>query len=64
LSTRRRTNLAAAAVVLALAASACTEEQSKEIGRIPKNTVDKAKSDIEKAMQQGQGSDRLKEDRQ
>jgi hypothetical protein len=48
-------------VVLALAASACTEEQSKEIGRIPKKTLDKANSDVEKAMQQGQGSDRLKD---
>lgn len=63
MSTRRRIELAAA-LVLALAASACSEEQSQEIGRIPKKTVDKAKSDIEKAMQQGQGSDRLKEDRQ
>jgi hypothetical protein len=63
LSTRRRTDLAAV-IVLALAASACTEEQSKEIGRIPKKTIDKAKSDIDKAMQQGQSPERLKEDRQ
>jgi hypothetical protein len=44
--------------------AACTPEQSQEVGRIPKKTVDKAKSDIEKAMRQGQGSERLKEDRQ
>ena len=62
MSTRRRIELAAA-LVLALAASACTEEQSKEIGRMPKKKLDKAKSDIERAMQQGQDSDRLKEDR-
>jgi hypothetical protein len=62
LSTLRKIRLAA--VLVAALAAACTEEQSKEIGRIPKKTVDKATSDIEKAMQQGQGSDRLKEDRQ
>jgi hypothetical protein len=59
LSTRRRIELALAA---ALILAACTPEQSQEVGRIPKKTVDKAKSGIEKAMQQGQGSERLKED--
>jgi hypothetical protein len=59
LSILRRTSLAAA-VLLALAA--CTPEQSKEVGRIPKKTVDKTTADINKAMQQGQGSERLKED--
>jgi hypothetical protein len=58
LSILRRTSLAAA-VLLALAA--CTPEQSKEVGRIPKKTVDKAAVDVNKAMQQGQGSERLKE---
>ena len=61
MSILRRTSLALGAA-LALALAGCSEEQSKEIGRIPKKTVDKAKSDIEKAMQQGQGSERLKED--
>jgi hypothetical protein len=60
LSILRRTSLALAA---ALALSACTEEQSKSVGQIPKKTVDKAAADINKAMQQGQGSERLKEDR-
>jgi hypothetical protein len=60
LSTLRRIELVAV-VVLALAASACTDEQSKEIGRMPKKTLDKAKRDVEKAMQQGQGSERLKD---
>jgi type IV pilus biogenesis protein CpaD/CtpE len=59
LSTLRRTSLALA---VALALAACTEEQSKSVGQIPKKTVDKATADINKAMQQGQGSERLKED--
>ena len=59
MSTLRRTSLAAA---LLLALAACSPEQSKEIGRIPKKTVDKAAADINKAMQQGQGSERLKEE--
>jgi hypothetical protein len=59
LSTLRRTSLALA---VALALAACTEEQSKSVGQIPKKTVDKATADVNKAMQQGQGSERLKED--
>ena len=59
MSTLRKTSLALAA---ALALAACTEEQSKSVGQIPKKTVDKAAADIQKAMQQGQGSERLKED--
>jgi hypothetical protein len=47
-------------VVLFLAA--CTEEQSKAIGQQPKKTVDRVTTDVNKAMQQGQGSERLKED--
>ena len=58
MSTLRRTSLALA---VALALAACTEEQSKGVGQIPKKTVDKAAADINKAMQQGQGSERLKE---
>jgi hypothetical protein len=42
--------------------AACTPEQPKEVGRIPKQTVDKAAADINKAMRQGQGSERLKEE--
>jgi hypothetical protein len=52
LSTRRRTELLAA-VALVLALSACSEEQSKEIGRIPKKTVDKAAADVDRALRQG-----------
>jgi hypothetical protein len=59
LSTRRRTSLA---LLAALALAACTEEQSKAVGQIPKKTVDKAAADVGKSMQQGQGSERLKED--
>jgi hypothetical protein len=59
LSTLRRTSLALAA---ALALAACSEEQSKSVGQVPKKTLDKTSADINKAMQQGQGSERLKED--
>jgi len=41
---------------------ACTEEQSKAIGQQPKKTIDRVTTDVNKAMQQGQGSDRLKEE--
>jgi hypothetical protein len=61
LSILRRTSLALAAL---FALAACTPEQSKEVGRIPKKTVDKTSADVQKAMQQGQGSERLKEDQQ
>ena len=44
-----------------LAAAACTPEQSQEIGRMPKKTVDKSAADVQKAMEQGQGSERLKD---
>ena len=47
--------------LLVLAVAACSPEQSKAIGQQPKKTVDKVTTDINKAMQQGQGSDRLKE---
>jgi hypothetical protein len=58
LSTLPRTSLA----VFLLALAACTPEQSKEIGNAPKKTVDRVTTDIGKAMQGGQDSDRLKED--
>ena len=62
MSTRLRTSLLAG-VALALALTACSEEQSKEIGRTPKKTMDKAADDVQKAMQQG--ADRLrKEDKE
>ena len=61
MSILRRTSLALAA---ALALAACTEEQSRSVGQIPKKTVDKAAAGINKAMQQGQDSERLKEDQQ
>jgi ABC-type uncharacterized transport system auxiliary subunit len=60
LSTLRRTSFALA-LALAAALAACTPEQSKEVGRIPKKTVDKAAADVQKSMQQGQGSERLKD---
>jgi hypothetical protein len=47
-------------MALALAAASCTDEQSREVGRIPKKTIDRTTADIEKAMKQG--AERLKED--
>ena len=49
-------------ILLAVTLSACTPEQSKEMGNAPKKAVDRVTTDVGKAMQQGQGSDRLKED--
>ena len=43
-----------------LALSACSEEQSKEIGRMPKKTIDKTAADVDQAMKRG--AERLKED--
>jgi hypothetical protein len=49
-------------ISLVLFLVACSPEQSKEIGNQPKKTIDRATTDINKAMQQGQGSERLKEE--
>jgi hypothetical protein len=51
------------AFLLMAALSGCTPEQSTAIGNAPKKTVDKVTTDVNKAMQQqGQDSERLKED--
>ena len=49
-------------ISLVLLLAACTEDQSKAIGNIPKKTIDKTTVDVNQAMQQGQGSERLKEE--
>ncbi|HKU47644.1 MAG TPA: hypothetical protein VJQ58_12230 [Burkholderiales bacterium] len=41
--------------------AACSPEQSKNIGAQPKKTIDSVSSKVGNAMQQGQGSERLKE---
>ena len=41
--------------------AACTPEQSKDIGSQPKKTVDSASNRIGELMQQGQGSERMKD---
>ena len=51
-------------IVLALAAGACGDktpesERAREIGKAPKQTVDRVTTDVNKALQQG--SDRTKE---
>ena len=38
----------------------CTEDQSKAIGQQPKKTIDRADTNLNKAMQQG--SDRMKDE--
>jgi hypothetical protein len=40
----------------------CSPEQSKNIGQQPKKTVDGVSSKVGDLMQQGQGSERLKEE--
>ena len=40
----------------------CSPEQSKNIGQQPKKTVDSVSSKVGDLMQQGQGSERLKEE--
>ncbi|MGH8724188.1 MAG: hypothetical protein ACREU1_04970 [Burkholderiales bacterium] len=47
-------------MILSLVLVACTEDQSKAIGQQPKKVIDRATSDVNKAMQQG--SERLKEE--
>jgi hypothetical protein len=51
-------------LVFAIALSACSKEQSQSIGQQPKKTVDRVTSDVGRAMQQGQGSERLNENPQ
>jgi hypothetical protein len=40
----------------------CSPEQSKNIGQQPKKTVDGVSAKVGDLMQQGQGSERLKEE--
>jgi hypothetical protein len=41
--------------------AACSPEQSKNVGNQPKATVDSVSKKMSHSMQQGQGSERLKE---
>jgi len=51
------------AIILVLLVAACTPEQSKNIGNQPKKTVDSVSGKVNDLMkQQGQDSERLKED--
>ena len=49
-------------ISLVVLLAACTEDQSKAIGNIPKKTIDKVTVDLNKAVEQG--SERLKEEEQ
>ena len=65
MSTRLRTNLFIAAVFLAACGDKVPEsEAAKRLGQQPKQTIDRVTTNVGKAMQQGQGSERLKEDEQ
>ena len=55
MSTRRRTEL----LILAAALAACTPEQSRDAGNVPKQTVDKVGTDLNRNLQQG--ADRARE---
>jgi PBP1b-binding outer membrane lipoprotein LpoB len=46
---------------LALMIAGCSPEQSRNIGKQPKATLDSVSKKTADAMQQGQGSERLKE---
>ena len=66
MSTRRRIE---ALLVVALLLGACGDkvpesEAAKRLGQQPKKLVDRVTTDVGKAMQQGQGSERLKEEEQ
>ena len=64
MSTLRRIE---ALLVVALLLTACGDkipesEAAKRLGQQPKKIVDRVTTDVGKAMQQGQGSERLKEE--
>ena len=62
MSTLRRISLLAAFVLLSACGDKVPESQAaKEIGQQPKKTVNSVASKVNEAMQQGQGSERLKE---
>ena len=63
MSTLRRTSLLALFVLLASCGDKVPEsEAAKRIGQQPKKTVDSVSSKVGDLMQQGQGSERLKEE--
>ena len=47
-------------ISLVVLLAACTEDQSKAVGNIPKKTIDKVTVDVNKAVQQG--AERLEEE--
>jgi hypothetical protein len=49
-------------ISLILLLAACTEDQSKAVGQQPKKAIDGVASKVGNLMQQGQGSERLKEE--
>ena len=65
MSTRLRTNLFIASVFLAACGDKVPEsEAAKRLGQQPKQTIDRVTTNVGNAMQQGQGSERLKEEEQ
>ena len=63
MSTLLRTKALIAVVLLAACGDKIPEsEAAKRLGQQPKKIVDRVTTDVGKAMQQGQGSERLKEE--
>jgi hypothetical protein len=63
LSTLRRISFLTAVLFLSACGDKVPEsEAAKRIGQQPKKTVDSVSSKVGELMQQGQGSERLKED--
>jgi len=60
LSTLPRISLLALAVAL----SACSPEQSKNIGAQPKKTIDKVTTDVNQSLQQGADRTRQEDEKQ
>ncbi len=65
MSTLRRTSFFTALLLLAACGDKVPEsEAARRIGQQPKKTVDSVSSKVGNLMQQGQGSERLKEEEQ
>jgi len=63
LSTLRKIELLTAVLLAAACGDKVPEsEAAKRLGQQPKQTVDRVTTNVGKAMQQGQGSERLKEE--
>ena len=62
MSTLRRTSLLALLLVAACGDKVPESEAARRVGQQPKKTIDSVSSKVGNLMQQGQDSERLKED--